>query len=101
VNGTLALVGSGEYLPPMEPVDRLLLSHLQETPRVVCLPTAAGNEGPRSLGYWAQLSIEHFTRLGAQVEAVQELVEAGIPREAIVLGFRPQHLRQYTGYAVT
>jgi hypothetical protein len=29
-----------------------------------------------------------------------ELVEAGVPREAIVLGFRPPHLRQYTGFAV-
>ena len=27
-----------------------------------------------------------------------DLVEAGIPREDIVLGFRPAHVRQYTGY---
>lgn len=30
----------------------------------------------------------------------EELVEAGIPRDAIVLGFRPPELRQYTGFAV-
>jgi hypothetical protein len=29
-----------------------------------------------------------------------ELVEAGIPKEDIVLGFRPAHVRQYTGYSV-
>ena len=29
-----------------------------------------------------------------------DLVEWGIPREAIVLGFRQPQLRQYTGYAV-
>ncbi len=30
----------------------------------------------------------------------RELVEAGIPREAIVLGFRPPDVRPHTGYAV-
>jgi XisI protein len=30
----------------------------------------------------------------------EELVEAGIPRDQIVLGFRPADLRQYTAYAV-
>lgn len=29
-----------------------------------------------------------------------ELVEAGIPREAIVLGFKPEHVRQYTEFAI-
>jgi hypothetical protein len=30
----------------------------------------------------------------------EDLVQAGVPRDAIVLGFRPPHVRQYTGYAV-
>jgi hypothetical protein len=29
-----------------------------------------------------------------------ELVELGVPPEAIVLGFRPEYVRQYTGFAV-
>ncbi|QJD77175.1 XisI protein [Spirosoma rhododendri] len=29
------------------------------------------------------------------------LVAAGIPKQAIVLGFHPEHLRQHTGYAVS
>ena len=29
-----------------------------------------------------------------------ELVEAGVPRESIVLGFRPPHVRPHTGFAV-
>ncbi len=29
-----------------------------------------------------------------------ELVEAGIPKEDIILAFRPEHVRQYTGYGV-
>jgi cyanophycinase-like exopeptidase len=66
----LALVGSGEYLPAMEPVDRELISRLQEPPRVVCLPTAAGKEGPGRISYWSRLGVDHFTRLEARVEAL-------------------------------
>lgn len=66
----LALVGSGEYLPAMEPVDRELIDRLAEPPRVVCLPTAAGAEGPDRIGYWMDLGVEHFTRLGAAVQAL-------------------------------
>ncbi len=66
----LVLVGSGEYLSGMEPVDRILLSRLQERPRVVCLPTAAGTEGSERIQYWSQLGVDHFTRLGAQAEAL-------------------------------
>ncbi len=28
-----------------------------------------------------------------------DLIEAGVPHEDIVLGFRPPHVRQYTGYS--
>ena len=63
--GTLALVGSGEYLPPMEPVDRFLLSCLSGPADVVCLPTAAGTEGSDRIAYWSNLGSGHFTRLGA------------------------------------
>ena len=66
----LALVGSGEYLPPMEPVDRLLLQRLPSPALVVCLPTAAGTEGAERIGYWARLAVEHFTRLGVSARSL-------------------------------
>ena len=66
----LALVGSGEYLSPMEPVDQYLMDKLKQPPRVVCLPTAAGNEGEERIAYWSDLGIDHFARLGASVEAL-------------------------------
>lgn len=70
-NGILSLVGSGEYLPKMEPVDRWLLSQLSEPARVVCLATAAGTEGQARIEYWGNLGTAHFTKLGAaSVEAV-------------------------------
>jgi cyanophycinase len=64
--GTLALAGSGEYLPGMNKVDQQLLERLPEPARVVCLPTAAGTEGEDRLRYWMDLGEAHFNSLGVQ-----------------------------------
>lgn len=72
MNGLIALVGSGEYLPVMEEVDRRLLKSLNlngRMPRVVCLPTAAGREGDASVNRWSSMGIEHFQKLGTEVSA--------------------------------
>ena len=37
---------------------------------------------------------------GTSPGVTDDLLEAGIPREAIVLGFRPPYVRQYTGFAI-
>lgn len=37
---------------------------------------------------------------GTDAPIADELVQAGIPREDIVLGFHPPHLRKYTEFAV-
>jgi cyanophycinase len=74
MNGLIALVGSGEYLPVMEGVDRHLLASLNlngRKPRVVCLPTAAGKEGDGSINRWSKMGIEHFQLLGAEVNALR------------------------------
>jgi hypothetical protein len=36
---------------------------------------------------------------GTDAVIAEELVAAGIPRDAIVLGFRPAYVRQHTGFA--
>jgi cyanophycinase len=95
--GTLALVGSGEYLPPMEPVDRSLIERLGESPRVVCLPTAAGNEGPQSISYWSNLGIDHFKRLGADVRAVEILNHQDAQNEALVEQIRWANFVYFSG----
>jgi cyanophycinase len=74
MNGLIALVGSGEYLPVMEAVDRHLLDSLNligRKPRVVCLPTAAGKEGDGSVDRWSKMGVEHFQKLGAEVNALR------------------------------
>ena len=71
MNGLIALVGSGEYLPVMEDIDRHLLASVNvKTPRVVCIPTAAGQEGDESVNRWLRMGVEHFKRLGADVQAL-------------------------------
>jgi len=73
MNGLIALVGAGEYLPVMQDVDRYLLDSVRadgHAPRVVCLPTAAGQEGPESVGRWSKMGEEHFRALGAEVRAL-------------------------------
>lgn len=66
----LVLVGSGEYLDGMRNVDRYLLDSLIETPKVICLPTAAGGEGAERIKYWSVLGVNYFTRLDVQVETL-------------------------------
>ena len=67
--GPVALVGSGEYLPVMAGVEAALLKG--RPPRYVQLPTAAGQEGPESVGRWVRLGTEQARRL--EVEAVPVL----------------------------
>ena len=74
MNGLIALVGSGEYLPVMDDVDGYLLNSLNlngRTPRVVCLPTAAGQEGDASIDRWSNMGMDHFQKLGAEVNALR------------------------------
>jgi cyanophycinase-like exopeptidase len=90
MNGYIALVGSGEYLPVMDRVDRFLLAHCGadgRKPRVVCLPTAAGQEGDASVNRWVKMGLDHFHGLGAEVQAarITERAEADDPRYAELL----------------
>ena len=68
--GPVALVGSGEYLPVMAPVEAALLAG--RPPRYVQLPTAAAEEGPGAVARWVALGAEQAQRLG--VEAVPVMV---------------------------
>lgn len=73
--GPLALLGSGEFLPVMEDLDRLLLDGRPR--RVVHLPTAAGLEGSRRIEYWSKLAASHFASIDAEVETLPVLDREG------------------------
>jgi cyanophycinase len=74
--GVVALVGAGEFLASMEPVDRQLLDYLGTAPRVVVLPTASAPDGPGVPERWANMGVDHFSRLGATVDPVMLLTRA-------------------------
>ena len=106
MNGLIALVGSGEYLPVMEEVDRYLLASVNsKMPHVVCLPTAAGQEGDESVNRCSRMGVEHFKKLGAEVNAIHiiDKESANDPKHAPMLenadliyfsGGNPMHLFQ-------
>lgn len=64
--GPLALVGSGEYLEEMAPVEEALIAG--RPPRYVQLATAAVPDGPEVVARWHELGGQQAARLG--VEAV-------------------------------
>ncbi len=72
-DGTIALVGAGEFLPPMLPVDKYLVERLNETPRVAIVPTASAPDGGDVPERWAKMGVEHFAQLGVAVEPVMVL----------------------------
>ncbi len=100
MNGWIALVGSGEYLPMMDEVDRFLLAHCGadgRAPRVVCLPTAAGQEGEGSWGRWMRMGEEHFRRLGAEVTALPVIDRPSAEKEKYVPMLEAADLIYFSG----
>ena len=87
--GPVALVGSGEFTPALEAVDRALLAATgRARPRVVILPTASAPDGDAVFERWAELGRQHFTALGADVAAalVRSRADADDPAWAQVVG---------------
>jgi len=68
MNGSLALVGSGEYLPAMAEFEKSLISdgvrHGMK-PIYIQIPTAAGKESEARLNYWQQLGKAQADLIGA------------------------------------
>jgi cyanophycinase-like exopeptidase len=61
----MAFLGSGEFDPWSEPVERWLIarSRSPDGPALVA-PTAAAHEGEESFDAWATKGLDHFVRLG-------------------------------------
>ena len=69
--GSVALVGSGEFLPGMADFDaRLLAATGRSRPRVAIIPTASYPDGEAVFNDWASLGVAHFQGLGAEVEPI-------------------------------
>jgi cyanophycinase-like exopeptidase len=100
INGYLALLGSGEYLPVMAETDRFLLANSRangHSPRVICLPTAAGTEGDASVSRWMQMGEAHFRGLGAEVSALKLTNRVEAERDDFAEQIRQADLVYFSG----
>jgi cyanophycinase len=95
-NGVLLLAGSGEFRPPMVPVDTELLRHTPGSPpKVAILPTAAGQEV--SVASWIRDGVTHFTALGCEAYGVRAIDRAGIEDPANVAAIEAADLVYLSG----
>ena len=66
--GSIALVGSGEYLPAMAGLEKSLIDDalaLGKKPTYIQIPTAAGRESQDRLDYWRALGKAQADKLGS------------------------------------
>jgi cyanophycinase len=65
-----SLLGSGEFQPWSEPVDRRLVAEADGDGRVLILPTASAPEGKDVFERWGSLGLAHFSRLDISAEVL-------------------------------
>jgi cyanophycinase len=65
-----SLLGSGEFQPWSEPVDRRLVAEADGDGRVLILPTASAPEGKDVFERWGSLGLAHLSRLDIPAEVV-------------------------------
>jgi len=66
-----SLLGSGEFQPWSEPVDRRLVEEANGDGRVLILPTASAPEGKDVFERWGSLGLAHFSRLEIAAEVLE------------------------------
>ena len=69
MRGSLALVGSGEYLPAMAEFEKSLIEDGEANghrPRYIQIPTAAGQESIERIEFWKELGATQAERLDAE-----------------------------------
>jgi len=108
MNGSLALVGSGEYLPAMSKFEKSLIDDGVKNgkeARYLQIPTAAGRESSDRLEYWKELGLRQAKNLGVEATYLpiytredafnQEYVDA-VANSALMYmsGGDPHHLAQ-------
>jgi cyanophycinase len=108
MNGSLALVGSGEYLPAMAQFEQSLVADGVKNgkkARYVQIPTAAGRESSDRLEYWKELGLRQAKNIGVEATYLpiftredafnQEYIDA-VANSALMYmsGGDPHHLAQ-------
>lgn len=100
MTGTLALLGSGEYLPSMLALEAGLLSdgvRAGKRPVFVQLATAAGRESRERLDYWRTLGAEQASRMDIRADFVPVFERSDAHNQEFVDRIRDAALVYFSG----
>lgn len=79
----IAMLGSGEFEPWCDEVERWCLEHAGvDGDRVLIVPTASAPEGEDVFARWASLGLEHYRRLGLAPEVLEVRTRAEAERRS-------------------
>ena len=95
-----ALLGSGEFEPWAEPVDRWLLDRAAEAGRdgsVLILPTASAPEGDAVFDKWGTMGLEHYAALQAPAEVVPLKTREDAASEELAAGLATASVVFFSG----
>jgi cyanophycinase len=81
---SFALLGSGEFEPWTEPVDRWLLEGATGDGSVLILPAASAPEGEEVFERWAAMGLEHYEELGIPADVVPLKTREDAEREDLI-----------------
>jgi cyanophycinase len=68
-NPQFALVGSGEFLPVMTPIDAMLLAARSQS--VAVIPTASAQDGEATFQKWITMAHSHFRKMDVEVRPIE------------------------------
>jgi cyanophycinase-like exopeptidase len=95
MRGSLALVGSGEYLPAMAEFEKSLIEDGEANghrPRYIQIPTAAGQESIERIEFWKELGATQAERLDAE--------QVFLPIYSREDAFNPEFVEEIAGSAL-
>jgi cyanophycinase-like exopeptidase len=82
---SFAFLGSGEFDPWSEPVERWLLARSRNPDGPVLVsPTAAAHEGDESYDAWATKGLDHYRALGIAAEVLSLKTRADAMRDDVI-----------------
>jgi cyanophycinase-like exopeptidase len=85
VSVSIALLGSGEFEPWSEPVDRWLLGRSRNPEGTVLIsPAAAAHEGDRSFSAWGAKGLEHYAAIDVPAEVLPIRTHEDAHRDDVV-----------------
>jgi cyanophycinase len=91
------LLGSGEFEPWTEPVDRWLLERATGDGSVLILATASAPEGEEVFERWASMGLEHYDELGIPADVVPLKTRADAERDDLIRMLEPVSMVFFSG----